>query len=40
MRSQGASYLLGFGAGKPLSMRVAHQSEDWAFLMWQLGMIE
>jgi prolyl oligopeptidase len=29
----------GHGAGKPLSMRVAHQSEDWAFLMWQLGMI-
>jgi prolyl oligopeptidase len=30
----------GHGAGKPLSMRVAHQSEDWAFLMWQLGMID
>jgi prolyl oligopeptidase len=30
----------GHGAGKPLSMRIAHQAEDWAFLMWQLGMIE
>ncbi len=30
----------GHGAGKPLSMRVRHQSEDWVFLMWQLGMIE
>jgi prolyl oligopeptidase len=29
----------GHGAGKPLSMRVAHQSEDWVFLMWQLGML-
>ena len=30
----------GHGAGKPLSMRVQHQSEDWVFLMWQLGMLE
>ena len=30
----------GHGAGKPLSMRIQHQSEDWTFLMWQLGMIE
>ena len=30
----------GHGAGKPLSMRIQHQSEDWAFLMWQLGMVE
>ena len=30
----------GHGAGKPLSMRIQHQSEDWAFLMWQLGMIK
>ncbi len=30
----------GHGAGKPLSMRIQNQSEDWAFLMWQLGMIE
>ena len=30
----------GHGAGKPLSMRIANQAEDWAFLMWQLGMIE
>jgi len=30
----------GHGAGKPLSMRIEHQSQDWAFLMWQLGMIE
>ena len=30
----------GHGAGKPLSMRVAHQAQDWAFLMWQLGMVE
>ena len=29
----------GHGAGKPLSMRIANQSEDWAFLMWQLGML-
>jgi prolyl oligopeptidase len=29
----------GHGAGKPLSMRIANQSEDWTFLMWQLGMI-
>ncbi len=29
----------GHGAGKPLSMRIAHQSEDWVFLMWQLGML-
>ena len=30
----------GHGAGKPLTMRIANQSEDWAFLMWQLGMIQ
>jgi prolyl oligopeptidase len=30
----------GHGAGKPLSMRIADQAEDWTFLMWQLGMIE
>ncbi|UCG34367.1 MAG: S9 family peptidase [Phycisphaerales bacterium] len=30
----------GHGAGKPLSMKVRNQSEDWAFLMWQLGMIQ
>ncbi|MFH1748997.1 MAG: prolyl oligopeptidase family serine peptidase [Planctomycetota bacterium] len=30
----------GHGAGKPLSMRIQNQSEDWAFLMWQLGMLE
>ncbi len=30
----------GHGAGKPLNMRIAHQSEDWTFLMWQLGMID
>ena len=30
----------GHGAGKPLSMRVKHQSADWAFLMSQLGMAE
>jgi len=30
----------GHGAGKPLSMRIENQSEDWAFLMWQLGMIQ
>ncbi|MCP4592629.1 MAG: S9 family peptidase, partial [bacterium] len=30
----------GHGAGKPLHMRIAHQSEDWVFLMWQLGMLE
>ena len=30
----------GHGAGKPLSMRVENQSEDWAFLMWQLGMVK
>ena len=30
----------GHGAGKPLSMRIENQSEDWAFLMWQLGMVE
>lgn len=29
----------GHGAGKPLSMRIENQSEDWAFLMWQLGML-
>jgi prolyl oligopeptidase len=30
----------GHGAGKPLSMLVEQQSEDWAFLMWQLGMLK
>lgn len=30
----------GHGAGKPLSMRIQHQAEDWTFLMWQLGMLE
>ncbi|MCK4343427.1 MAG: S9 family peptidase, partial [Phycisphaerae bacterium] len=30
----------GHGAGKPLSMKVKHQAEDWTFLMWQMGMIE
>lgn len=30
----------GHGAGKPLSMRIAHQAEDWTFLMWQLGMLK
>ncbi|UCE58990.1 MAG: S9 family peptidase [Phycisphaerales bacterium] len=30
----------GHGAGKPLSMKIKHQSEDWSFLMWQLGMLE
>lgn len=30
----------GHGAGKPLSMTIQHQSEDWAFLMWQLGMLD
>jgi prolyl oligopeptidase len=29
----------GHGAGKPLSMRIENQSEDWVFLMWQLGML-
>jgi prolyl oligopeptidase len=29
----------GHGAGKPLRMRIEHQSEDWVFLMWQLGML-
>lgn len=29
----------GHGAGKPLRMRIEHQSEDWTFLMWQLGML-
>ena len=28
----------GHGAGKPLRMRIQNQSEDWAFLMGQLGM--
>ncbi len=28
----------GHGAGKPLSMRIENLSEDWAFVMWQLGM--
>ncbi len=30
----------GHGAGKPLGMKIKHQSEDWAFLMWQLGMLD
>jgi prolyl oligopeptidase len=30
----------GHGAGKPLSTKIQDQSEDWSFLMWQLGMIE
>jgi len=30
----------GHGAGKPLRMRIEHQSEDWVFLMWQLGMLD
>jgi len=30
----------GHGAGKPLGMRIENQSEDWAFLMWQLGMLD
>jgi prolyl oligopeptidase len=30
----------GHGAGKPLSMKIQDQSEDWSFLMWQLGMIQ
>ncbi len=30
----------GHGAGKPLSMRIENQSEDWTFLMWQLQMIK
>ncbi|MBU0718197.1 MAG: prolyl oligopeptidase family serine peptidase [Planctomycetes bacterium] len=30
----------GHGAGKPLSMKIENQSEDWAFLMWQLGMVD
>ena len=29
----------GHGAGKPLNMRIENQSEDWAFVMWQLGMV-
>ncbi|MCK4658963.1 MAG: S9 family peptidase [Phycisphaerae bacterium] len=29
----------GHGAGKPLTMRIQNQSEDWVFLMWQLGML-
>ncbi len=28
----------GHGAGKPLSMQLQQLSEDWIFLMWQLGM--
>ncbi len=28
----------GHGAGKPLNMRIANLSEDWAFVMWQLGL--
>ncbi len=30
----------GHGAGKPLSMVIQHRSEEWVFLMWQLGMLE
>ena len=30
----------GHGAGKPLRMVIEHRSEEWAFLMWQLGMVE
>ncbi len=30
----------GHGAGKPLSMVIEHRSEEWAFLMWQLGMVD
>ena len=29
----------GHGAGKPLRMKIENQSEDWCFLMWQLGML-
>ncbi len=29
----------GHGAGKPLRMRIENESEDWCFLMWQLGMV-
>jgi prolyl oligopeptidase len=29
----------GHGAGKPLNMRIANLSEDWAFIMWQLGLV-
>jgi prolyl oligopeptidase len=29
----------GHGAGKPLTKRIKDQTEDWVFLMWQLGMI-
>ncbi len=29
----------GHGAGKPLNMKIHNQSEDWVFLMWQLGML-
>ncbi|UCG15553.1 MAG: S9 family peptidase [Phycisphaerales bacterium] len=30
----------GHGAGKPLRMKIENQSENWCFLMWQLGMLE
>jgi prolyl oligopeptidase len=30
----------GHGAGKPLSMVIEQRSEEWAFVMWQLGMAE
>ena len=30
----------GHGAGKPLSMIIQNQSEDWTFLMWQLRMLD
>jgi len=30
----------GHGAGKPLSMRIQNDAEDWTFLMWQLGMLK
>lgn len=30
----------GHGAGKPLNKRIADQTQDWVFLMWQLGMLE
>lgn len=29
----------GHGAGKPLSMRIEHEAQEWTFLMWQLGML-
>ncbi len=30
----------GHGAGKPLWLRVQEQADQWAFLMWQTGMLE